>query len=104
MTSEFRFGEFKFEVWLTGCGDDSEAHILIIRVGVCPTEFYRFCAVSLRPGVRVPGSFRSAVGKAMEGVEGWRGGRCLDDKLMLALRQLTCCGGERWLELDASAS
>lgn len=104
MTSEFRFGGFKFELWLTGCGDDSEAHILIVREGVSPAEFYRFCVVSLLPGARAPGSFRSAVEKAMEGVEGWRVGCRFDDKLMAALRRLTCCGGELWVEPDASVA
>ena len=81
MISEFGFNGFKLEVWLTGCGDDSGAYILITQDGVCPTEFYRVCVVSLRPGVCVPGSFRTAVEDVMRGVEGWRSGVCLDREL-----------------------
>ena len=95
MISEFGFNGFKLEVWLTGCGNDSEAYILITQDGVCATEFYRVCVVSLRPGVSVPDSFRAAVEDVMQGVKGWRG-VCLDRELASALRRLSASCDDGW--------
>lgn len=39
----------------------------------------------------------------MRGVEGWRGGACLDRELTAALRQLTRFCDDGWPKIDLSA-